>query len=121
MPGETPDRLTSHTRLQGGGRSGTRRAARDELLIDGLEHFELADYKQIDRQKALALRDAHQADKKAQKIKRLDHEDDMKFSHSIQFNAVPDWSSHYIAYSNLKKLYVTNQTITYNAPQVPSC
>ncbi|PGH16962.1 hypothetical protein AJ79_01346 [Helicocarpus griseus UAMH5409] len=32
-------------------------------------------------------------------------EDDvMKFSHSIQFNAVPDWSSHYIAYSNLKKL-----------------
>ncbi|KLJ13618.1 hypothetical protein EMPG_11454 [Blastomyces silverae] len=28
----------------------------------------------------------------------------MKFSHSIQFNAVPDWSSSYIAYSNLKKL-----------------
>ena len=28
----------------------------------------------------------------------------MKFSHSLQFNAVPDWSSHYIAYSNLKKL-----------------
>jgi SPX domain protein involved in polyphosphate accumulation len=30
----------------------------------------------------------------------------MKFSHSLQFNAVPDWSSHYIAYSNLKKLSV---------------
>ena len=29
---------------------------------------------------------------------------DMKFSHSIQFNAVQEWSSHYIAYSNLKKL-----------------
>ena len=28
----------------------------------------------------------------------------MKFSHSIQFNAVPDWSSYYISYSNLKKL-----------------
>lgn len=28
----------------------------------------------------------------------------MKFSHSIQFNAVPDWSTNYIAYSNLKKL-----------------
>lgn len=28
----------------------------------------------------------------------------MKFSHSIQFNAVPDWSANYIAYSNLKKL-----------------
>lgn len=31
----------------------------------------------------------------------------MKFSHSVQFNAVPEWSSNYIAYSNLKKLYVT--------------
>jgi len=30
--------------------------------------------------------------------------DDMKFSHSIQFNAVPDWSGKYINYSNLKKL-----------------
>jgi phosphate transporter len=29
----------------------------------------------------------------------------MKFSHSIQFNAVPDWSAYYIAYSNLKKLW----------------
>ncbi|ODV91912.1 hypothetical protein CANCADRAFT_22162 [Tortispora caseinolytica NRRL Y-17796] len=28
----------------------------------------------------------------------------MKFSHSVQFNAVPEWSSQYIAYSNLKKL-----------------
>ena len=30
----------------------------------------------------------------------------MKFSHSLQFNAVPDWSAYYIAYSNLKKLCV---------------
>lgn len=28
----------------------------------------------------------------------------MKFSHSIQFNAVPEWSSKYIAYTSLKKL-----------------
>lgn len=28
----------------------------------------------------------------------------MKFSHSLQFNAVPDWSAYYIGYSNLKKL-----------------
>jgi phosphate transporter len=28
----------------------------------------------------------------------------MKFSHSLQFNAVPEWSSRYLAYSNLKKL-----------------
>ena len=32
----------------------------------------------------------------------------MKFSHSIQFNAVPDWSNHYISYSNLKKLSVAS-------------
>lgn len=42
------------------------------------------------------------------KLERIAEEDDeMKFSHSIQFNAVPDWSSHYIAYSNLKKLIYT--------------
>ncbi|KAG7194809.1 low-affinity phosphate transporter [Scheffersomyces spartinae] len=28
----------------------------------------------------------------------------MKFSHSLQFNAVPEWSSKYIAYTTLKKL-----------------
>ncbi|AQZ18194.1 PHO91 (YNR013C) [Zygosaccharomyces parabailii] len=28
----------------------------------------------------------------------------MKFSHSLQFNAVPEWSSKYISYSQLKKL-----------------
>lgn len=33
-------------------------------------------------------------------------EANMKFSHSLQFNAVPDWSAYYIGYSNLKKLYV---------------
>lgn len=34
----------------------------------------------------------------------LETQSKMKFSHSIQFNAVPEWSSYYIAYSNLKKL-----------------
>ncbi|MCO5565563.1 hypothetical protein L7F22_019237 [Adiantum nelumboides] len=28
----------------------------------------------------------------------------MKFSHSLQFNSVPDWSDKYINYSNLKKI-----------------
>lgn len=28
----------------------------------------------------------------------------MKFSHSLQFNAVPDWANQYIAYSSLKSL-----------------
>ncbi|KAF2405030.1 SPX domain-containing protein [Trichodelitschia bisporula] len=45
----------------------------------------------------------------------------MKFSHSLQFNAVPDWSSHYIAYSNLKKLgriYTFEKQLNH-APAVP--
>ncbi|SSD60358.1 related to Low-affinity phosphate transporter PHO91 [Saccharomycodes ludwigii] len=33
----------------------------------------------------------------------------MKFSHSLQFNAVPEWSSRYIAYSQLKKLIYSLQ------------
>ncbi|KAK4507768.1 hypothetical protein PRZ48_001503 [Zasmidium cellare] len=41
----------------------------------------------------------------------------MKFSHSIQFNAVPDWSSNYISYSNLKKLiYQLEKQIHQNGP-----
>ena len=51
-------------------------------------------------------REARRARKRFQKLARLQDEAEMKFSHSIQFNAVPDWSSHYIAYSNLKKLSV---------------
>lgn len=33
----------------------------------------------------------------------------MKFSHSLQFNAVPEWSSNYIAYTTLKKLIYSLQ------------
>lgn len=33
----------------------------------------------------------------------------MKFSHSLQFNAVPEWSSKYISYTTLKKLIYTLQ------------
>ncbi|KAF9927710.1 low-affinity phosphate transporter, partial [Modicella reniformis] len=37
----------------------------------------------------------------------------VKFSHSLQFNTVPDWASDYVAYSNLKKtLYAIEK---YNA------
>ncbi len=42
--------------------------------------------------------------KKERKLQSIREREEMKFSHSIQFNAVPDWSSHYISYSNLKKL-----------------
>ncbi|PYH93891.1 plasma membrane phosphate transporter Pho87 [Aspergillus ellipticus CBS 707.79] len=44
--------------------------------------------------------------------------DKMKFSHSIQFNAVPDWSAYYLAYSNLKKLiYSLEQEVHRSAGQ----
>jgi hypothetical protein len=46
----------------------------------------------------------HSDKKKCRKTKSSAHREAMKFSHSIQFNAVPDWSSKYISYSNLKKL-----------------
>lgn len=39
---------------------------------------------------------------------------EMKFSHSLQFNSVPDWADKYIAYSNLKKAIYNleqNQTL----------
>lgn len=42
--------------------------------------------------------------KRREKLEWLREQDEMKFSHSLQFNSVPDWSGHYIAYSNLKKL-----------------
>ena len=48
--------------------------------------------------------DSRKRHKRLRKLERLAEQEDMKFSHSIQFNAVPDWSSNYISYSNLKKL-----------------
>lgn len=51
-------------------------------------------------------KEARRQAKRAEKRRWLEDRDEMKFSHSIQFNAVPDWSSHYIAYSNLKKVSV---------------
>jgi phosphate transporter len=81
-------------------RGGPALAPSAHRLVD-FEEFELVNYAGIqDRQEKLAQRDA----RREEKIRSLDEQDNMKFSHSIQFNAVPDWSSHYIAYSNLKKL-----------------
>lgn len=48
--------------------------------------------------------ESRRSDKRLRKLERLAEQEEMKFSHSIQFNAVPDWSSNYISYSNLKKL-----------------
>ncbi|KAI9250164.1 SPX domain-containing protein [Phascolomyces articulosus] len=33
----------------------------------------------------------------------------MKFSHQLQFNAVPDWADYYLPYSNLKKLVYSTE------------
>ena len=45
--------------------------------------------------------------KRLEKLESLAEREEMKFSHSVQFNAVPDWSDNYISYSNLKKLIYT--------------
>ncbi|SNX87653.1 probable PHO91 - similarity to Pho87p and Pho90p [Melanopsichium pennsylvanicum] len=43
----------------------------------------------------------------------------MKFSHSLQFNSVPDWADKYIAYSNLKKsIYIMEKEIQ-SIPNAP--
>merc|ERR1711939_550308 len=54
-------------------------------------------------QHTLKERAANRSNKRLRKLEQLAEREEMKFSHSIQFNAVPDWSSNYISYSNLKK------------------
>ncbi|RKO99772.1 hypothetical protein CXG81DRAFT_30122 [Caulochytrium protostelioides] len=45
----------------------------------------------------------------------------MKFSHSIQLNAAPDWQDHYLAYAQLKKLvYVIEKAKLGLAPLPPT-
>ena len=84
-------------------RGGNALAPSAHPLAD-FEEFELADYIGIRERRD---KDSRRQAKRAAKRRKLDEADEMKFSHSIQFNAVPDWSSHYIAYSNLKKLWVS--------------
>ena len=69
-----------------------------------VEQHELADYRPIQLRKDAESLQHREDEKRKRKREWLEAQDDMKFSHSIQFNAVPDWSTHYIAYSNLKKL-----------------
>ncbi|KAF4624548.1 hypothetical protein G7Y89_g13622 [Cudoniella acicularis] len=93
------------TRLAGGGNSTQHQ---DAITED----YELVDYAGIKDRRKREARYLEREARRADKLRRLDEEDEMKFSHSIQFNAVPDWSSHYIAYSNLKKLiYQLEKTI----------
>lgn len=78
----------------------------DPLVNLGDDAYELGDYRDIQVRKDTEELDDRRREKRTRKREWLEAQDEMKFSHSIQFNAVPDWSTHYIAYSNLKKLSV---------------
>lgn len=72
---------------------------------DGHESYELRDYNKFNKGRDVTGdKEQRRREKRDDKRRWLEQQDEMKFSHSIQFNAVPDWSSHYISYSNLKKL-----------------
>ena len=64
----------------------------------------------------LPRRELRRLQKRLDKLESLAEREDMKFSHSIQFNAVPDWSSNYISYSNLKKLIYTLEKQIHGKP-----
>ncbi|KAK7428812.1 low-affinity phosphate transporter [Neonectria magnoliae] len=77
-----------------------------------VDEYELDDYPPIQANREAAERESQRRTRRDEKRRWLEEQDEMKFSHSIQFNAVPDWSSHYIAYSNLKKLiYQLEKTV----------
>ncbi|KAI6714666.1 hypothetical protein JHW43_002747, partial [Diplocarpon mali] len=97
-----PEKAETHssTRLPGGGIAPRQHHAQHPVL----EEYELADCTAIREAQEKQPEHPKKQAKRQEKLRRLDEADEMKFSHSIQFNAVPDWSSHYIAYSNLKKL-----------------
>jgi hypothetical protein len=76
---------------------------RDILTSDT---FELQELDKRTHTQTEGARETKRDRKRREKLEQLREADEMKFSHSLQFNAVPDWSNHYIAYSNLKKQYV---------------
>ncbi|KPI43353.1 putative transporter [Cyphellophora attinorum] len=63
-----------------------------------------------------SAREAQRLQKRLDKLESLAEREEMKFSHSIQFNAVPDWSNNYISYSNLKKLIYTLEKQIHSKP-----
>ncbi|TDZ25311.1 putative transporter [Colletotrichum orbiculare MAFF 240422] len=108
----SPQHAVATSLQERGGSSTTTTDDKDARTVANTESFELADYKPITARKTAEDRGARREEKRLWKKRWLEEQDDMKFSHSIQFNAVPDWSSHYIAYSNLKKLiYQLEKTV----------
>lgn len=100
-----PPTLTGVSERGGRINSKSRSTKEEDQQTD--DQYELADYSQIQARRDHQEKEARRAAKYAAKRAELEEQalkDAMKFAHSIQFNAVPDWTSHYIAYSNLKKL-----------------
>jgi hypothetical protein len=78
---------------------------RSEYPVEEFELFELPESQYpYPKRSETGAREAQRERQRREKLEWLLQKAEMKFSHSLQFNAVPDWSSHYIAYSNLKKL-----------------
>ncbi|KAI9892758.1 MAG: low-affinity phosphate transporter [Vezdaea aestivalis] len=71
---------------------------------EGHPAIELQDLPRVSAQRAANQRSLRRDTKRIQQLQELEKLDEMKFSHSIQFNAVSEWSPNYISYSNLKKL-----------------
>ena len=93
---DTPNDIDTLSSVGKTGGGGLPRQTGDDIELE-----ELGGHGEATRNEDRATR---RAQKRERKLQQLLSSDDMKFSHSIQFNAVPDWSSHYISYSNLKKL-----------------
>ncbi|KFZ13308.1 hypothetical protein V502_06687 [Pseudogymnoascus sp. VKM F-4520 (FW-2644)] len=88
-----------------GNRNRSRNENHSQSRNEGQSNaYELTDFNAPNHTTDFEAREARRLAKRVEKLARREDEFEMKFSHSIQFNAVPDWSSHYIAYSNLKKL-----------------
>lgn len=83
-----------HTRSQAGSHALGEHGIELDHLVPVLSEQHLI---QDDRQQ-------RREQKKERKLQEIKDWEEMKFSHSIQFNSVPDWSNYYISYSNLKKL-----------------
>lgn len=92
----------SRLSLRGGGRGYSLTTWYRDL--DPPDAIELSNFEDLARRRATETAPQSSADRRQAKLQDFLDGSDMKFSRSIQFNAVPDWSSHYIAYSNLKKL-----------------
>jgi phosphate transporter len=78
----------------------------DHRDVESTQAFELQELDRHTYTPKKGTRESKRDRKRREKLEQLREADEMKFSHSLQFNAVPDWSNHYIAYSNLKKQYV---------------